>query len=157
MKLKINITDLVNMVDPAVWGPPVWDALHFIAAGYPVHPTEADARAYGDFVRLFASVLPCAPCRQHFAEHLREVPADAPLASGRVEFFAWSVAFHNAVNAALGKPALSLDDAVARYVEGAGFRRPGWLGNPVVIGGVTTFVLLVVAWWVVGSWPRSRR
>ena len=106
-----------QMVAPTVWGPPVWDAFHFIAAGYPIKPTDADVRAYGDFVRLFAQVLPCPPCRKHFAEHLTEIPVDAPLASGRVAFFAWSVAFHNAVNASLNKPALSLEDAVDRYVD----------------------------------------
>ena len=105
------------MVSPAVWGPPVWDAFHFIAAGYPLQPTDADARSYGEFMRLFAAVLPCAPCRQNFAQHMRDIPAEGPLAKGRVEFFAWSVAFHNAVNAALGKPAMSLEDAVNRYVD----------------------------------------
>jgi len=103
------------MADPATWGPPVWDAIHFVAAGYPAEPTDANVRAYGAFFRGLADVLPCAPCRANFAEHLQHLPPDAPLAAGRADTFAWTVAFHNAVNASLRKPALTIEDAYARY------------------------------------------
>ena len=96
------------MVDPNRWGPAVWDAIHFVAAGYPVTPTDADVRAYGAFFRGLAGVLPCAPCRKHFAENIERLPPDAALAAGRAETFAWTVAFHNVVNESLHKPPLTL-------------------------------------------------
>lgn len=127
------------MVDPATWGPPVWDAIHFVAAGYPVAPTDADVRAYGAFFRGLAAVLPCAPCRKHFAEHLERIPPDAPLAAGRAEAFAWTVAFHNAVNESLHKPALTLEEAHARYFS----KRRRWSGPTVVVATVVAIAAAI--------------
>ena len=129
------------MVDPNRWGPAVWDAIHFVAAGYPVTPTDADVRAYGAFFRGLAGVLPCAPCRKHFAENIERLPPDAALAAGRAETFAWTVAFHNVVNESLHKPPLTLEAAHARYFEG---RRSG-MWSPATLGGLSVVVLVVLA------------
>lgn len=137
------------MVGPAIWGPPLWDAIHFVAAGYPVQPTDADVRAYGDFFRGLADVLPCAPCRHHFAAHIREIPPEGPLAAGRAELFAWTVAFHNAVNASLDKPPMTLEYAYERYFEEASHRNRergghgGGLGLGLGIMAVVALMLII--------------
>jgi len=143
------------MVRPDVWGPPVWDAIHFVAAGYPAHPSDADVRAYGDFFRGLADVLPCAPCREHFASHMRDIPPEGPLAAGRAELFAWTVAFHNAVNASLRKPPMTLDAAYDRYFEDA--RSSSSSSNALVAGTAAAAALVALALIIVAVAAFRRR
>jgi len=68
-----------------------------------LHRDGTGSNALLDDVRAH---LPCPVCVEHFDAYRREHPP----AFGR-GWFPWTVAFHNAVNARLGKPVLPLGTA----------------------------------------------
>ena len=83
------------------WGPAAWRVIHWTALHDP-------ARIAGGawFARLSA-LLPCEECQEHFQARLAaHPPPDAPS-----RLLAWSVRMHNSVNAALGKPVVTLAEA----------------------------------------------
>ena len=88
-------------IDPTVWGPSVWRALHLIALGYPPSPTDEDIRSYGAFFSALAAVIPCDSCSVNYRRHLIELPIEPFLVDGRL--FEWTVRLHSLVNAELGK------------------------------------------------------
>lgn len=51
-------------------------------------------------------------CRRHWRELVEKMP---PNFSSPAAFFAWSVSAHNVVNARLGKPVMSLEEARCLY------------------------------------------
>ena len=91
-------------VSPDIWGPNLWGTLHLLCLAGTITP---------NFVQEFASVIPCPMCAGHFAEVLKENPfpeSDDPLV-----LFRWSVHVHNTVNARLGKPIFSPEQAMAHW------------------------------------------
>lgn len=96
------------MVDMDVWGPALWKAFHTVALGYSALPEERPS--YKEFYAGFGRVLPCQTCRQHYAKHFALMNIDRSLGS-RGALFAWTVAMHNAVNAAKGRAEVSVQDA----------------------------------------------
>ena len=99
------------MVEPSVWGPIFWKAIHYIAMGYPEDPSQEDAATYRAFFQLLGSVIPCAKCRENYARHAEAIPIDNSL-SNRQDLFTWTVALHNAVNAETGKQTVSVQEAL---------------------------------------------
>jgi hypothetical protein len=58
---------------------------------------------------LWQLIIPNAcECRSGYQQILKELPPDF---SSPEAFFAWGVALHNAVNAKLGKPQITIDEA----------------------------------------------
>jgi hypothetical protein len=53
--------------DPRVFGPPVWRALHVLAAGYPKRPSPKTRKSCRLFLRHLAVLLPCSSCGSHFS------------------------------------------------------------------------------------------
>jgi len=93
-------------VSPDIWGPNLWGTLHLLCLAGTITP---------NFVQEFASVIPCPMCAGHFAEVLKENPfpeSDDPLV-----LFRWSVHVHNLVNARLGKPIFSPEQAMERWTK----------------------------------------
>jgi Erv1 / Alr family len=91
-------------VAPEIWGPNLWGTLHLLCLAGTITP---------NFVQEFAKVIPCPMCAGHFAEVLKENPfpdSDDPLV-----LFRWSVHIHNLVNARLGKPIFSPEQAMERW------------------------------------------
>jgi hypothetical protein len=86
----------------SVWGPIKWKELH--VRGLVDLPMENEQLWFSAFV----AGLPCPECRQHFKEFLSNHPPDF---SSRQAFFSWTVAAHNHVNQATGKPSLSSKQA----------------------------------------------
>lgn len=105
-------TDVMRLV-----GPPMWETLHYAAFQCP-EPFAERAPALVDLVRGYVVLLPCAECRGHFAALLDAHPPEAAAQSGRQAFARWTVDAHNAVNARLGKPLLTYDQAARRYARG---------------------------------------
>lgn len=62
-----------------MWGPPLWEVLHYIAFNYPTQPTRKDAENYRAFFLSLRNVLPCRICREHFT---RLVTTPGPLMIG---------------------------------------------------------------------------
>jgi FAD-linked sulfhydryl oxidase len=89
--------------------------VHSLAAYYPEAPTEEERAAALGLVAALRLLYPCDHCRAAFAAALEEDPPDA--SSGRA-LAAWAWRQHNAVNAALGKPAFPLEALQARWRSG---------------------------------------
>ena len=82
---------------PAVWGPPVWFAIHMLALMYPREPSKKERVGIKQFFVGLQKVLPCDDCRRHFAEELARM--DQTVFDSRDSLFAWTVAFHDKVSA----------------------------------------------------------
>lgn len=100
---------------PALWGADQWGVIHVNAKrldGF----REAGAKVWVErlqaWFRCLPEGLPCEGCYEHARQYLQEhpLPEDA-------QAFAWSVDFHNHVNARLGKRQFSVAEAEQRLVE----------------------------------------
>lgn len=91
-------------VSPDVWGPNLWGTLHLLCLAGTITP---------NFVQEYASVIPCPMCAGHFAEVLKENPL--PVSDDPLALFRWSVHVHNLVNARLGKPIFSPEQAMEHW------------------------------------------
>jgi len=91
---------------PAPWGPAKWKELHDTARAGLITPA---------WLERYSAGIPNNPCGCR--NHWRSVLAAHPLPETACADaqFAWSWQLHNAVNAKLGKPALTLDEARRRY------------------------------------------
>jgi hypothetical protein len=64
-------------ISTALWGPTIWDAMHFISLGYPeVNPSTEVQQAAFQFLSSLPYLLPCLLCRVHLAETFQ---GDMPL------------------------------------------------------------------------------
>lgn len=73
------------------YGPYIWRAIHCAASrGY--------CSRFARFIHYLQRFFPCSVCRSHFVDNLRHLPVNSTAC------FAWSVDFHNLVNAQLRKP-----------------------------------------------------
>ena len=104
-------------IGPEQWGPKMWDALHFIALGYPANPTIIDRDNYKTFFVMFGQVIPCIKCSVNYKMHLQELPIDPYLRDGS-SLFEWTVKLHNIVNKENGKAEWTVEQAKAHYVQG---------------------------------------
>lgn len=58
----------------AVWGPPAWLFLHCVTLNYNPQANPAQRKAYRQFFRALAGVLPCGVCRDNYADTLAHHP-----------------------------------------------------------------------------------
>ena len=62
-------------MDPNVWGPPLWFAVHSVALNYPeTGASYEEQRNHHDFYHSLRNVLPCVVCREHYTELLKQHP-----------------------------------------------------------------------------------
>lgn len=108
----------MTSIAPDIWGPPFWAAIHLACLAAPKAIDAEREAGFRQFFTAMQHVLPCKKCRVHMAENLGELPlAPAVFAGGRDSLFAWSVALHNRVNAANGKPEMTADAARALWTS----------------------------------------
>jgi Erv1 / Alr family len=88
-------------------GPALWADLHRWALTADLNPG-----APGQWLDRFAARVPCGDCRRHWLEITAASP---PALESHQALFAWTVARHNDVNRRLGKPEMSLDEAIGRW------------------------------------------
>lgn len=99
-----------------VWGPPMWHFLHTMSFNYPVHPTAADKRNYGAFIKGLQHILPCGHCRTNLKTNFRNHPLRACHLASREAFSRYVYELHEIVNKLLGKTSgLSYCDVRERY------------------------------------------
>ena len=103
-------------MQPDLWGPKLWQSIHFIALGYPDKPTESDVINYYRFFSNLWHVIPCYKCSINYKNHLKELPIDTYLSS-KMKLFEWSVLLHNIVNKELGKNEISINDALNKLTN----------------------------------------
>lgn len=98
---------------PPAWGPLYWKALHSIALRYcdVCNLTEVDSATIGRFCHQYCSVLPCIGCRLHALQFIR---ANPPKFKTGLEFWVYTVKFHNSVNTRLNRRVVS--EAEARQI-----------------------------------------
>ena len=103
-------------VSPNIWGKYMWSTFHFIAMGYPDHPSVSDRQTYKIFYETFGLVLPCGKCTVNYERHMREVLIDDYLKNS-LTLFEWTVMVHNIVNKELGKSIWNVEYAKMYYLH----------------------------------------
>ena len=104
---------------PDIWGPHGWKFLHFVTLGYPPNPTEQDKETYRQFFLLFAQVIPCGICANHFKENLKKHPLNDEVMSNKNNLIHWGIKMHNEVNRVNGKEEYSFDQGVQMILDGS--------------------------------------
>lgn len=96
-----------------VWGPVLWKSLHKITFTYPENPSIAHRKTMHEYMLRFAQVLPCKTCSVHFLQLVNDtIPNyEAHALDGPRELSRWGVDVHNDVNARLGKPIYTYEQA----------------------------------------------
>ena len=89
-----------------VRGDLLWQELHLRALSWGGGGDDSP------WLDAFAQKLPCGHCRAHWLGMMQRTPPDF---STRREYFVWTISRHNEVNAKLGKPIMSPDDAAIRW------------------------------------------
>ena len=84
------------------WGPAAWYTIHSVCAFS--KPTTRES--VNTWLVATARVLPCTECQQEAMDYVESRPP-----AGAADIFDWSVDFHNAVNARLGKQQISVKQA----------------------------------------------
>lgn len=131
-------------IPPSRWGGAAWTFIHYVALGYPRHPSLRDIDEYTRFFASLQYILPCRACREHLHEHVRHTPPDEALASGRDAVFAWTVKLHNAVNESLGRPEMSVKDALRWYCKRKLVVVPAsWRWTDALAGAIVALALIV--------------
>ena len=100
--------------DSHIWGPAFWFFLHTIAMNYPDRANEVTRRKYYDFVQNMPMFIPNVEMGNQFSRLLDKYPV-TPYLDKRESFIRWTVFIHNKINKMIGKPEISLDEAVAKY------------------------------------------
>ncbi|AII17200.1 putative ERV/ALR sulphydryl oxidase [Aureococcus anophagefferens virus] len=96
--------------NPKVWGPPLWDLLHFLTFKY---NSKEDREIYRKlFCKWVMIIIPCPPCQKHYKERIERIPINL---SSREKLSRWLVNLHNDVNKELKKPRFSYEKALLRY------------------------------------------
>jgi hypothetical protein len=103
-------------MDPNVWGPKLWFALHTMTFNYPENPKEIDKRNYYDFFINLKNVIPCAKCSHHYGEHLENNPL-SPNLDKKELLVKWLIDLHNEVNKSLNKRLYSYDEVIKLYKD----------------------------------------
>ena len=99
----------------SIWGPSAWRFLHAVTFAYPESPSEEHKDAARSLFRSLKLMLPCGDCCTHYCAGFALDPVDKHLES-RDALSQWLVAFHNKVNARLGKAQYSYDKAKAEFI-----------------------------------------
>ena len=94
------------------WGPPGWNWAHKLAINYPENPSFEDVERATRKLWTFLIGLPCVECRDHSVDYYKRNPPDLSSSQG---FQRWMWAFHNAVNARLGKRQLTYEQYRRAY------------------------------------------
>jgi len=114
-------------MDPNIWGPKFWFALHSVTFTYPFYPDETDKEKYKTFFNLLEFVLPCVVCRVNYSKNIKEHPIDNHLKNRKTLAY-WAIDIHNMVNVENGKPMLGYDEALEVYEKTYG--RKIYLDDP---------------------------
>jgi hypothetical protein len=114
----INENELTPTSNPYIFGPIFWKTLHVMAANYPERPTPEQAKKMQQWLQCFDVALPCETCAVHFRAYIKAEEKNlSTITSSREHLFTFLWDLHNRVNARLGKPQMSLEEAKAMYTR----------------------------------------
>lgn len=94
-----------QLLRKAHWGPAGWTLIHAVAWAAPERPSAEERRQLRAFYVALAPVLPCRSCAEHMQQLVaRDLPDEAaPALASREALAKQTVAWHNEVNARLGR------------------------------------------------------
>lgn len=104
-------------MQPSIWGPYLWRAIHYIALGYPDKPDPHVKHEYRDFFLNLWKFIPCIKCSLNYKRHLHEIPNIEQYLSSPKDLFQWTWLMHNIVNKELGKQQIEFDFAYNMYTN----------------------------------------
>ena len=96
----------------AVWGKPLWSAIHSFTLVYPLSPSEADKQHAADYFNTLP--IPCGSCMVKYKQMLAVNPVEAALDS-RAALVTWAFDVHNEVNDSIGKVRFTTDEFIVKY------------------------------------------
>lgn len=130
-------------INPALWGKPGWEFMHWITLAYPNNPTEEEKNEMKMYFTSVGPVLPCFTCKKHFKQHLQKFPLDDYVLSCHRNLVEWLMNIHNKVNIMHGKKVYDLDMLYEEYL-GTGRKSYEWLFWLVLV-----LVALVALMWFI--------
>lgn len=89
-------------IQPSLWGPYLWTALHLICEGAPLALDDAHRQHYRAFFEHLAHVLPCEKCSGHMQQLLAAKPLGNDVMT-RQHLVDWCIDLHNAVSSDIAK------------------------------------------------------
>ena len=107
-----------------IWGPAAWSFLQTSAFAYGKDPEKASADEQEKALSFYTSLphmLPCSVCREHYLEHIKEMPPDV---KNRDSLSRWVVKLHNRVNESTGKEVIPYEKVREHYMGGRQFLTP---------------------------------
>lgn len=102
------------MLKTKIWGPYYWFVLMTIAISYPVKPNDITKKKYYEFIQNLPLFIPNEEIGNKFSKLLDKYPV-TPYLDSREMFTRWVHFIHNRINVILGKPTISLGDAMEKY------------------------------------------
>lgn len=107
---------MASVFAPEVFGPKMWHIIHAASASYPAKASAPEMEEMMFFITGIPAAIPCNACKMDTRRYLAHKFSPEVL-KGRQELFEFFVAFHNYVNAKLGKPLMSLETAGKKWLE----------------------------------------
>lgn len=101
-----------------IWGGPMWESLHSITFGYPIHPTTEQQHNYYTYFKYVGTVLPCKYCRESYIQFINNgcTKLTMDVLKNRDSLTKWFYYIHEAVNNKLDvNYAVTYNDVVNRY------------------------------------------
>ena len=98
--MNIENNNVNNGLMTKIWGPAMWVALHSIAFGYPINPSEEKKEKYKLIFENLGFVLPCGYCCESYGEFLKsdDTILDDSVFETRESLTRWIYKLHNRVN-----------------------------------------------------------
>jgi hypothetical protein len=100
------------LMDPKIWGAPLWTSMINIAKVYPKTPTNEDITYYKIFYSSLAYVLPCYKCRKNYQNHLQSNPIQL---SDRQSLLTWIHRVYNQTREQVGLKPTSYEGFINKY------------------------------------------
>tara|TARA_B100002052_G_scaffold299027_1_gene334813 strand:+ start:4053 stop:4517 length:465 start_codon:yes stop_codon:yes gene_type:complete len=85
--------------NPSIWGPPIWDVLHYLTFQYSPLSQSKNMRLL--FTKHLPNLMPCRKCRDNYKEHIKKIPLRLESAESLSK---WLVKIHNLVNVTKTNP-----------------------------------------------------
>jgi len=108
-------------IEPKTWGPHVWHAMHYIAAGYPNEPKNEDKLNYRNFFVTLGKVLPCSTCSHSYEKYILpngEIELKDDDLINKASLCTWTYRLHERVNKKLCKKStINIDEFLKLYVK----------------------------------------
>ena len=111
------LSDSLNGFFPTAWGPAFWFVLYITAANYKPAPSRADKIRMAQFVKAMAESLPCAKCRENFAQNSRAAGLSIRVFDNRQALFEFVYRLHESVSSSLGSPLSFSQEEAERSIE----------------------------------------